>query len=146
MQAGFLSLAVTVVLSALGIYNWMEFRDFVIGMLAAFKVNPFAWQAIDNMTFLLSGVIWLAYVFFCQFYIRKQALKRRWLPASVLLLAVQLWLLLVCRVLPALFGGAGRAFGIVLPLEGALAVLLTAYVLSARSRRRIANINQEERG
>jgi hypothetical protein len=145
-QAGLISLAITIVFSLLGIYNWMELRAFIISILAAMKVEPFAWQGIDNMSFLISGVAWLAYVFYSQFYMRKQALEGRLLPAAALLLAVQLWLLVLCRGVPALLGDIDRAHGFALPAEGAAALLLTAYALSSGRYRRSANINHRERG
>jgi hypothetical protein len=145
-EANLLSLAITVVFSVLGIYNWMEVRAFIIGMLATLKVNPFAWQGIDNITFLLAGVAWLAYVFYSQHYLKKNALAGRLLPAAALLLALQFWLLFVCRGVPALLGGSGGASGIALAVKGAAALLLTAYVMSTKRLRRRANINHGERG
>lgn len=143
--AAFVSVAVAIAFSLLGLYNWMELRVFVIGMLAALKADPLAWQGVDNMTFLLFGVAWLAYVFYSHYYLKRQALKGRLLQAAARLLAVQLWLLALCRGVPALFGNTGRAGGFALVLEAAAALLLTVYVASNRRLRRGAGINHGER-
>ncbi|KIL40550.1 hypothetical protein SD70_12395 [Gordoniibacillus kamchatkensis] len=144
--ATFIAVLLTVAFSLLGIYNWMELRGFVLSMLAVFKIDPLAWQGVDNMTFLLFGVAWLAYVFYSHYYLRKHALHGRALAAAVRLLAVQMWLLLMCRIVPALFGDTGKAAGYAWMAEAAAALLLTAFWLSGRRSRRSVSINHGERG
>jgi hypothetical protein len=144
--AGLISFGLTIVFSLLGIYNWMELRSLIITMLAVLKVDPYAWQGIDNLTFIMAGVGWLAYVFYSQYYLRKQALAGRVMPAVALLLACQLWLLVLSRGIPALFGVMSKSHTLAITVEVAMALLMTAYVLSFRHIRRRAEINHGGRG
>lgn len=142
--AGLVSFGFTTVLSLLGLYNWMELRTLIVTMLAVLKVDPYAWQGIDNMTFLMAGIGWLAYVFYSQFYLRKQALAKRLLPAAALLLACHLWLLVLCRGIPALFGVIGQSHALAMTIEGVMAFLLTLYVLSSRRNHRVPGLNHDQ--
>ncbi|NRF95379.1 hypothetical protein HQN89_31380 [Paenibacillus frigoriresistens] len=131
-RATLISFALTIVFSLLALYNWWELRMLVVTMMVILKVNPYAWKAIDNMMFLLAGVGWLSYVFYSQYYLKKCALAGKLLPGAALLLACQLWLLVLSRGIPALFGVINSSYGWILALEGAVAILLTAFVFSHR--------------
>jgi hypothetical protein len=144
--AGLVSFALTIVLSLLGIYNWVEVRSLIVTMLAVLKVNPYAWQGIDNMTFLAAGVGWLSYVFYAQHYLKKQAIAGRVLRGAALLLACQLWLLAVSRGIPALFGAIGKGHITAMTLEAAAALLLSVYVWSLRRHRQAVGMHHNHEG
>lgn len=131
-SAALYAFALTIFFSLLALYNWTELRTLIVTMLAVGRVDPYAWKAIDNTSFLLAGIGWLAYVFYSQHYLRKQAFNGRLLRGAALLLAGQLWLLVLCRGVPALFGVIDKTYGLIIMIEGAVALLLTAVVYSLR--------------
>ncbi|WNQ09483.1 hypothetical protein MJA45_17825 [Paenibacillus aurantius] len=132
-SAALLSLAGAALASVLGLWNWLELRSLVLSLLAYNRVDPFSWKGIDNMTFLLFGILWLAYVFYSQHFLRTRIMRRRGWTAAARLLAVQLWLLLLCRGLPMALGTApagGRE--VWLALTGLAALLLTGFAVPWR--------------
>lgn len=96
--AGYKSVGITVITAALGIMNWFELRSLLLVLLTFFGVKRSSWQGIDNLSFLFMGVVWLAYVFYCQYYLKKKAEAKQVLQASAMLLAIQLGILFVCNL------------------------------------------------
>lgn len=97
--AGFISVGLTLFTAVLGIVNWFELRSLLLACLAFFNVKSSSWQGIDNFTFLMLGVAWLAYVFYCQYLLKKKAISKQVMQATARLLAIQLGLLFVCNLL-----------------------------------------------
>jgi hypothetical protein len=97
--AGFISVGLTIITSVLGIINWFELRSLTLACLAFFNVKASSWQGIDNFTFLLLGIVWLAYVYYCQYFLKKKASAKQVFQAVAMLLAIQLALLFVCNLL-----------------------------------------------
>ncbi|QHT59629.1 hypothetical protein GXP70_06475 [Paenibacillus lycopersici] len=96
--AGFLSVALTVVLAALGIADWLAVRGAFIDLLSRAGVDPYAWQAVEYGTFITLGIIWLAYVYYAQHYLKQRADAGKIWAACAKLLAIQLALLFVCEL------------------------------------------------
>lgn len=97
--AGFISVGLTIITSVLGIINWFQLRSLTLACLAYFNVKASSWQGIDNLTFLLLGIVWLAYVYYCQYFLKKKASAKQVLQAAAMLLAIQLGLLFICNLL-----------------------------------------------
>lgn len=139
-SAGYKSVGITVITAALGVVNWFELRGLLLVLLTFFGVKRSSWQGIDNFSFLLMGIVWLAYVFYCQYYLKKKAEDKQVLQASAMLLAIQLGLLFVCNLLSHVLLGVPFESSMLLFLiiEGALTVLLGWFSLHAvRSRRAV---------
>ncbi|WP_171687407.1 hypothetical protein [Paenibacillus planticolens] len=136
-SAGYKSVGITVITSALGIINWFELRGLLLVLLTFFGVKRDSWQGIDNFSFLLMGVAWLAYVFYCQYDLKKKAEAGQVLQASAMLLAIQLGLLFVCNFLSHVLLGVPFEAHMMLFLivEGALTLLLGWFAISAARRR-----------
>jgi len=147
MAAGLLSAGMAVVTGALGIFNWLAMRSFLLSLLAYFRVDPFAWKGIDNFLFLLMGLGWLAYVYFSQHCLKKGILAGHGWKSLTLLLSAQLWLLAACRLIPMGLGAAptGRADLLAASAESALAVFFTlAAALAGRRTAKTKTYGKKE--
>jgi hypothetical protein len=137
--AGFISVGLTIITSVLGIINWFELRSFTLACLAYFNVKASAWQSIDNFSFLLLGIVWLAYVYYGQYFLKKKASAKQVLQAAAMLLAIQLGLLFLCNLLSHLllnvpFESYMMFF---LVIEGIATVLLSLFAVRAARQRAV---------
>jgi hypothetical protein len=133
--AGLISVGLTIVTSVLGIFNWLALRSLLLSLLAFLQVKPSAWQGIDNITFLLLGIIWLAYVYYSQYYLKKKAIAKQVLKAATRLLSLQMWVLFFSDLVSNLLFRASLVPSNmpVLLIEGSAALLLSFLaVMSAR--------------
>lgn len=135
--AGFISVGITIFTSVLGIINWFELRSLLLACLAFFNVKASSWQGIDNFTFLLLGVAWLAYVFYSQYFLKKKAASKQVLQAAAMLLAIQLGLLFVCNLLThVLLNVTFESYMLLfLVIEGISALLLSLFAIKASRER-----------
>ncbi|SDM84140.1 hypothetical protein SAMN04487897_101222 [Paenibacillus sp. yr247] len=131
--AGFISVGLTIITSVLGILNWFELRSLLLACLAFFNVKASSWQGIDNFTFLLMGVGWLAYVFYGQHFLKKKAAAKQVLQAAAMLFAFQLGLLFVCNLLShVLLKVAFESYMMLfLVIEGTAALLFSLFAVKA---------------
>ncbi|QHW31173.1 hypothetical protein GZH47_10110 [Paenibacillus rhizovicinus] len=97
--AGFLSVGLTVILSVLGIFDWLAIRGAAIDVFSYIGVDPYAWQAVEYGTFITLGIIWLAFVYYAQHYLKKRADAGRIWSSFTKLLAVQLAVLFLCEMI-----------------------------------------------
>jgi hypothetical protein len=133
--AGLISVGLTILTSVLGIFNWLALRSLLLSLLAFFQIKPSAWQGIDNITFLLLGIIWLAYVYYSQYYLKKKVIAKQVLRSVARLLSLQMWILFFSDLLSNLLIQVSLAsFNMpVLLIEGSAAILLSLLaVMSAR--------------
>jgi hypothetical protein len=135
IAAGLISGGLTILTSVLGIFNWLALRSLLLSLLTSLQVKPSAWQGIDNVTFVLFGIIWLAYVYYSQYYLRKKAIAKQVLKAAAGLLSLQMWILFFSDLVPSLLIRPSLASYnmLVLLIEGSVALLLSLLaVISAR--------------
>ncbi|WP_308638156.1 hypothetical protein [Paenibacillus silvisoli] len=126
--AGYLSIALAIVVSVIGIFNWLALRGLVISLLGYYEVDPFAWQAIDYSMFISLGIGWLAYVYYSQFHFKKRALAGRVWSSFSAFVAVQAWLLFGCGLPYFILGGLENPPSdawLLLVSEGSGALVLT---------------------
>ncbi|MBM7566052.1 hypothetical protein [Paenibacillus sacheonensis] len=97
--AGFLSVALTVVLSFIGIFDWLSMRGVVIDLLSYYGVDPYAWQAVEYGTFIVLGIVWLAFVYYCQHFLKMRALAGKLWVSFTKLFAIQLAVLFGCELI-----------------------------------------------
>ncbi|MDR6882057.1 hypothetical protein [Bacillus sp. 3255] len=137
--AGYKSVGITVITAAIGVINWFELRGLLLVLLTFFGVKRSSWQGIDNFSFLFMGVVWLAYVFYCQHYLKKKAEAKQVLQASAMLLAIQLGLLFVCNLFShVLLSVPFESYMLLfLIVEGIMTLLLGWYSLHAARRRAV---------
>lgn len=146
-SAGYKSVGITAITAALGVINWFELRGLLLVLLTFFGVKRSSWQGIDNFSFLLMGVVWLAYVFYCQHYLKKKAEAGQVLQASAMLLAVQLGLLFICNLFSHVLLGVPfePQMMLFLIIEGILMLLLGAYSFYAARKRAGRTLNYRRR-
>jgi hypothetical protein len=100
--AGVLSVLLTILTGALGLYMWISMRSLVLDLLLVFRVNPWSWRFIDNFSFLLFGIAWLGFVLYAQHYYNQGALRSRLLSRLCWMTGIQFLLLFLCRIVPVL--------------------------------------------
>jgi hypothetical protein len=133
--AGLISVGLAILTAVLGIFNWLALRSLILSLLAFLQVKPSAWQGIDNITFLLLGIIWLAFVYYSQYYLKKKAIAKKVLKAAAGLLSVQMWMLFFSDLVANLLIRASLVPSNmpVLLIEGSAAILLSLLtMMSAR--------------
>ncbi|MBW7453358.1 hypothetical protein ACFOLF_13910 [Paenibacillus sepulcri] len=101
-KAGIYSYLLSFATSALGIYLWFELRDLISSLLIVFNINPSAWRAIDNFSFLLLGILWLACVFFVQHVYHKSYLAGCLFRRVCLVIGIQMLIWSVIRLISVL--------------------------------------------
>jgi hypothetical protein len=137
--AGFISVGLTIITSVLGIINWFELRSLILAFLAFFNVKASSWQGIDNSSFLLLGIVWLAYVYYCQYFLKKKASAKQVLQAAAMLLAIQLGLLFMCNLLShVLLNVPFESYMMFfLVIEGIATLLLSLFAVRAARQRAV---------
>ncbi|QGQ96562.1 hypothetical protein EHS13_17575 [Paenibacillus psychroresistens] len=146
--AGLISVGLTILTSVLGIYNWLALRSLILSLLAFFEVKPSAWQGIDNITFLLLGIIWLANVYYSQWYLKKKVIAKQVLKSIARLLSIQMWILFISDLLSNLLIRSSLVPSNiqVLLIEGSAAILLTLLAVMSARHQAVQKIKIEKEG
>jgi len=140
-KAGIYSYLLSFVTSGAGIYLWFEIRDLIADLLIVLHIDPSAWRAFDNFSFLLLGVLWLAFVFITQHAYQKSYLAGALFRRVCLVIGIQMLIWFAMRLLSVLVQAATlHAWGwILLICMGGIAMILIFYARKGR-----ATINAEE--
>ncbi|GGD89190.1 hypothetical protein [Paenibacillus nasutitermitis] len=101
-KAGIYSYLLSFVTSGLGIYLWFEMRDLISNLLIVLHINPSAWRAFDNFSFLLLGVLWLAFVFITQHAYQKSYLAGTLFRRVCLVIGIQMLIWFAMRLIAVL--------------------------------------------
>lgn len=100
----FISYLLTVVTSILGFIVWLNMKETVMLLVIASSVSRWSLSAIENFSFLILGMIWLAVVYASQNYYAKavtyKQLSNRFFSFSI----TQIVLLLLCQLTPVVSG------------------------------------------
>ncbi|GAB2565046.1 hypothetical protein [Gracilibacillus alcaliphilus] len=99
-----ISYLLTVVTSVLGFIVWLNMKETVMLLVIAGSVSRWSLSAIENFSFLILGMIWLAVVYSSQNYYAKavtyKQLANRFFTFSI----IQIVLLLFCQLAPIVSG------------------------------------------
>lgn len=92
------SYALAAVTGVIGLINWFILRDVVLTFLVNHSISHWAWQAIDNFTFIVFGICWLVIVLFSQYYYIRGMQRSKGLKNFAFITSIQLLLLVVCQM------------------------------------------------
>lgn len=94
-----LAIVLTSVIGAFGLVNWFYIREAIMTLLMYYKVDPFAWRAIDNFSMVGLGMLWLVLVLVSPYILlRADSARGFWKNAS-LIAGVQLVVLIICLLI-----------------------------------------------
>jgi hypothetical protein len=134
-NASILSWLLCLVPSLIGIAVWLSLQQAVEMILAAGGISTWSWDAIQTITFLTFGLLWLAAVFFMQHKLFKSAVSGMIWNRFVLINLILLVLLLSSQVIRFLVGTAPLTAGVLLPLAGEALLCLILLFFYRQSRR-----------
>ena len=94
---------------ALAFLNLLGARGLYLTIMGVLSVQPSSASAIDKITFLLLGIVWLVLAIFSEYYYRTSISKNRLWKSFSLITGIQLLFLFAAHFLPFLLVGV-RSF------------------------------------
>ncbi|CAG7617551.1 hypothetical protein ACFQI7_02295 [Paenibacillus allorhizosphaerae] len=89
---------------ALGLLNWIVLREMLMTIVSNSSISRWSWQAIDQFSFLLLGMIWLAFVLYVQHdYVKRAERQAMWSMVSIMT-GIQAVLLFLSHLIPPAIG------------------------------------------
>ncbi len=121
-----------VITAALAFLNLLVARRLFLVILSVFSVSSWSATAIDKVSFIFLGVVWLALVVFSEYYYRSGISKNKLWKNFSLVTGIQLLFFFTARITPLLIVGERRftwvnyllAAG---ELGGGIVLLITAF-------------------
>ena len=89
---------------ALGLLNWIVLREMLMTLVASSSISRWSWRAIDQFSFLLLGMLWLAFVLYVQHDYARRAERQTLWSTVMLLTGIQALLLFFCHLIPPAIG------------------------------------------
>ena len=127
-----------VITIALAFLNLLGARGLYLTIMGVFSVQSWSAGAIDKITFLFLGIVWLVLAIFSEYYYRASISKNRLWKSFSLITGIQLLFLFAAHLLPLLLVGV-RSFTwmsyilFVGELGGGLILLVIALHSSSRN-------------
>ena len=94
---------------ALAFLNLIVARNLYLTIMGVLSVHPWSAGAIDKISFLFLGIVWLALTIFSEYYYRESISKNRLWKSFSLIMGIQLLFLFAAHFVPFLLVGV-RSF------------------------------------
>jgi hypothetical protein len=97
-----LAIAAAACIGAVGLVNWFYLRETVLTLLIVFKVNAFAWRAIDYITMIALAMLWLSLVLASPYILLRGKQGAAFWKKTAIVIGIQAAILLVCFAILAI--------------------------------------------
>ncbi|PZE19517.1 hypothetical protein [Paenibacillus xerothermodurans] len=133
-----LAYVLSAVVGAFGLVNWIVLRELQLALVVHSSISRWSWQAIDNFSFLLFGMIWLSFVLFSQYYFAKATDTSRLWSRCLAIVGIQVLLLFTCQCIPMVLAIKQYDFtgAVLIVVEGLLGAGLLFLAGHLRSKNR----------
>lgn len=100
-----------IITAGLGFLCLISARNLSLSVLYLFSVSRWSASAIDKMTFLILGVLWLVLVIFAEYYYRGAVPKNILWKHFSLITSIELFFLSASHLIPILIVSKSKIYG-----------------------------------